>query len=76
MGQGMSCASSNNHENGIFKFAQLGDLDALKSELNEDPELLYEVSIYDHNSLLHIAASNAQIHVSFHSFVFFCCWVF
>ncbi|XP_057548477.1 putative E3 ubiquitin-protein ligase XBAT31 isoform X2 [Amaranthus tricolor] len=63
MGQGMSCASSNNHENGIFKFAQLGDLDALKSELNEDPELLYEVSIYDHNSLLHIAASNAQIHV-------------
>ncbi|XP_021720874.1 putative E3 ubiquitin-protein ligase XBAT31 [Chenopodium quinoa] len=63
MGQGMSCASPNNHENGIFKAAQMGDLDTLVSELEDDPSLLYEFSLYDRNSLLHVAASYGQIEV-------------
>lgn len=63
MGQGMSCASSNNHENGLFEAAQLGDLDALKLELENNPSMLFDFSLYDRNSLLHVAASNGQIDV-------------
>lgn len=63
MGQGMSCASPNNHENGLFKAAQLGDLDALKLELENNPSMLFDFSLYDRNSLLHVAASNGQIDV-------------
>ncbi|XP_057536401.1 putative E3 ubiquitin-protein ligase XBAT31 isoform X1 [Amaranthus tricolor] len=63
MGQGISCASLNNHGDDIFKIAELGDLAALKSVIDEDPQLLYEVSLYDRNSLLHVAASNGQIDV-------------
>lgn len=63
MGQGMSCASSNNHENGLFEAAQLGDLDALKLELENNSSMLFDFSLYDRNSLLHVAASNGQIDV-------------
>lgn len=63
MGQGMSCASPNNHENGLFKAAQLGDLDALKLELENNSSMLFDFSLYDRNSLLHVAASNGQIDV-------------
>lgn len=59
----MSCASSNNHENGLFEAAQLGDLDALKLELENNPSMLFDFSLYDRNSLLHVAASNGQIDV-------------
>ncbi|KNA05302.1 hypothetical protein SOVF_191710 [Spinacia oleracea] len=63
MGQGMSCASPNNHENGIYRAAQLGDLNAIKSEIEDDPSLLQDFSLYDRNSLLHVAAANGQIEV-------------
>lgn len=63
MGQGMSCASPNNHENGLFKAAQLGELDAIKSEFEDDPSLLHQFSLYDRNSLLHVAAAHGQIDV-------------
>ena len=71
MGQGISCASLNNHGDDIFKIAELGDLAALKSVIDEDPQLLYEVSLYDRNSLLHVAASNGQIDVGFLFFIVF-----
>ncbi|KAL2899009.1 putative E3 ubiquitin-protein ligase XBAT31 [Bienertia sinuspersici] len=63
MGQNMSCISSNHHENGVFKAAQLGHLDALKLEFEDDPSLIFQFSLYDRNSLLHIAAANGQIDV-------------
>lgn len=65
MGQGMSCtsSSSNHHENGIFGAAQMGDLETLISELEADPSLLHQASLYDRQSLLHLAASNGQIDV-------------
>ncbi|KAJ8452564.1 hypothetical protein Cgig2_004900 [Carnegiea gigantea] len=63
MGQGLSCASVNHHETGVFGSAQSGNLDALKSELEDDPSLLHQESLYDHQSLLHMAAANGQIHV-------------
>jgi len=74
MGQGLSCASVNHHENGVFGLAQSGNLDALKSEFEDDSSLLHQESLYDHQSLLHIAAANGQIHVGV--FVFFLCFFF
>lgn len=61
----MSCASPNNHENGIYRAAQLGDINAIKSEVEDDPSLLQDFSLYDRNSLLHVAAANGQIEVGF-----------
>ncbi|KAH9627521.1 hypothetical protein KSS87_016235 [Heliosperma pusillum] len=68
MGQGMSCTSysknsNNNHENGIFRAAQLGDLDMIKEEFDYDSNILFQSSLYDRQSLLHIAAAHGQIHV-------------
>ncbi|KAL9235297.1 hypothetical protein vseg_010068 [Gypsophila vaccaria] len=71
MGQSMSCTSYPNHqrnhdnyyENGVFKAAQIGDLITLKKEYEDDPSILYQFSMYDRQSLLHVAASYGQIHV-------------
>ncbi|GAB4860169.1 Putative E3 ubiquitin-protein ligase xbat31 [Ancistrocladus abbreviatus] len=62
MGQGLSC-TTNNYENGPFKAVQLGDLDTLQTLLEEDPSLLNQTTLYDRQSLLHIAAANGQIDV-------------
>ena len=65
MGQGLSCVSYSdyNHENGILKAVQLGDLDFIKLEFEDDPLSLYQSSLYDRHSLLHIASAHGQIHV-------------
>ncbi|GAB4824390.1 Putative E3 ubiquitin-protein ligase xbat31 [Ancistrocladus abbreviatus] len=62
MGQGLSC-TTNNFENGLFKAVQLGDLDTLQTLLDEAPSLLNQTTLYDRQSLLHIAAANGQIDV-------------
>lgn len=68
MGQGLSCASPHqhhhyHHQDGIFGAAQFGDLDTLKSEIDSDPSILHQTSLYDRQSLLHLAAANGQIEV-------------
>lgn len=68
MGQGLSCASPHHHhhyhhQDGIFGAAQFGDLDTLKSEIESDPSILHQTSLYDRQSLLHLAAANGQIEV-------------
>jgi len=66
MGQGLSCASPHHHhQDSIFGAAQYGDLDTLKSEIESDPSILCQTSLYDRQSLLHVAAANGQIEVGF-----------
>ncbi|GMH12288.1 hypothetical protein Nepgr_014129 [Nepenthes gracilis] len=61
MGQGLSCAT--NDENGLFSAAKLGDLETLQTQIDADPSLLNHTTMYDRQSLLHIAAANGQIDV-------------
>ncbi|GMG98252.1 hypothetical protein Nepgr_000092 [Nepenthes gracilis] len=61
MGQGPSCAT--NDENGLFRAVKLGDLETLRTEIDADSSILKQTTLYDRESLLHIAAANDQIDV-------------
>lgn len=61
MGQALSCGSSQEHE--IFLAVQIGDKETVEAMLESDPSLLHQTTVYDRQSLLHIAAANGQIHV-------------
>lgn len=61
MGQGLSCAGSN--EQGLFRAVQVGHLKTVEDLLERDPALLHHATAYDHHSVLHIAAANAQVEV-------------
>ncbi|GMH07410.1 hypothetical protein Nepgr_009250 [Nepenthes gracilis] len=61
MGQGPSCTA--NDDNGLFRAAKLGDLEILKIQIDADPSLLNQTTLYDRRSLLHIAAAHGQIDV-------------
>ena len=62
MGQGLSCAASQEH--GFFTSVQLGELDTVNAMLERDPSLLHQTT-YDSQYPLHIAAANGQIEVPF-----------
>ncbi|KAG2670177.1 hypothetical protein I3760_14G071400 [Carya illinoinensis] len=61
MGQGLSCAGSN--EQGLFRAVQVGHLKTVEDLLERDPALLHHATAYDHHSVLHIAAANAQVEI-------------
>ena len=61
MGQGLSCGSSDEH--GLFTAVQFGDSESVNAVLEEDPNLIYQTTVYDRHSALHIAAANGQIEV-------------
>ncbi|KAJ4970600.1 hypothetical protein NE237_003699 [Protea cynaroides] len=61
MGQGLSCRTREEH--GLFSAVQIGDLETVITLLERDPSLLYQSSIYDKLSPLHIAAAYGQIEV-------------
>ncbi|KAJ6345132.1 hypothetical protein OIU78_007916, partial [Salix suchowensis] len=60
MGQGLSCAASQEH--GFFTSVQLGELDTVNAMLERDPSLLHQTT-YDSQYPLHIAAANGQIEI-------------
>ncbi|KAL0370015.1 UNVERIFIED_CONTAM: putative E3 ubiquitin-protein ligase XBAT31 [Sesamum angustifolium] len=61
MGQGLSCSTS--EEQGLFSGVKLGDLETVEAVLERDSALLHHSTVYDRNSLLHIAAANGQIEI-------------
>ncbi|OAY51806.1 putative E3 ubiquitin-protein ligase XBAT31 [Manihot esculenta] len=61
MGQGLSCAATQEH--GFFSAVQSGDLDAVKTMLERDPSLIHQTTAYDRQSALHIAAANGRIEI-------------
>lgn len=61
MGQGLSCAATQEH--GLFSAVQSGDLDTVKAMLERDPSLTHQTTSYDRQSALHIAAANGRIEV-------------
>ncbi|XP_051143831.1 putative E3 ubiquitin-protein ligase XBAT31 [Andrographis paniculata] len=61
MGQRLSCRGG--EEQGLFAAAQLGDVDAVEAALQRDSSLISRATVYDRNSLLHIAAANGRIEV-------------
>ncbi|KAL5710866.1 RING-type E3 ubiquitin transferase [Ranunculus cassubicifolius] len=61
MGQSMSCAPT--HEHGFFRAIQLGDLKTVEALLVKDPSLLYETTVFERLSALHLAAINGRIEV-------------
>ncbi|KAJ6309821.1 hypothetical protein OIU76_014710 [Salix suchowensis] len=60
MGQGLSCAASQEH--GFFTSVQLGELDTVNAMIERDPSLLHQTT-YDSQYPLHIAAANGQIEI-------------
>ena len=62
MGQGLSCAASQDHA--FFTAVQLGEFDTVNAMLERDPSLLHQTT-YDRQYPLHIAAANGQIEVPF-----------
>ena len=66
MGQGLSCAASQEH--GFFSAVQFGDLDTVNAMLVRDPSLLHQTT-YDRQYPLHIAAANGQIKVPLLAFL-------
>ena len=65
MGQGMSCAASQEHGGDLFNAVQCGDLDSVKLMIERNPSLVYQTTAYDRQSSLHIAAANGRIEVGF-----------
>ncbi|KAL2239763.1 putative E3 ubiquitin-protein ligase XBAT31 [Sesamum indicum] len=61
MGQGLSCSTS--EEQGLFSAVKLGDLETVEAVLERDSALVRYSTVYDRNSLLHIAAANGQIEI-------------
>ncbi|KAJ9189148.1 hypothetical protein P3X46_000478 [Hevea brasiliensis] len=61
MGQGLSCAATQEH--GLFSAVQSGDLDTVKAVLERDPSLMHQTTAYDRQSALHIAAANGRIEI-------------
>ncbi|KAL5581015.1 hypothetical protein UlMin_013457 [Ulmus minor] len=61
MGQGLSCRG--NHEHGLFSAVQFGEMESVEVLLETDPSLLYQTTVYDRHSALHIAAANGQIEI-------------
>ncbi|KAL7085153.1 hypothetical protein ACP275_14G264000 [Erythranthe tilingii] len=61
MGQGLSCASSEEQE--LFSAVQSGDTDIFQAILERDSTLIHHSTTYDRNSPLHIAAANGQIEI-------------
>ncbi|KAJ9128672.1 hypothetical protein P3X46_034624 [Hevea brasiliensis] len=61
MGQGLSCATTQEH--GLFSAMQSGDLDTVKAMLERDPSLTHQTTAYDRQSALHIAAANGRIEI-------------
>ncbi|PIN22005.1 26S proteasome regulatory complex, subunit PSMD10 [Handroanthus impetiginosus] len=61
MGQGLSCRTR--EEQGLFSAVQLGDLEIVEAILKRDSSLINHSTVYDRNSLLHIAAANGQIEI-------------
>lgn len=66
MGQGLSCAASQDHR--FFSAVHFGDLETVNAMLERDPSLLYQTT-YDRQYPLHIAAANGQIEVPFLAFL-------
>ncbi|XP_011042688.1 PREDICTED: putative E3 ubiquitin-protein ligase XBAT31 [Populus euphratica] len=60
MGQGLSCAESQDHA--FFTAVQLGEFDTVNAMLERDPSLLHQTT-YDRQYPLHIAAANGQIEI-------------
>ncbi|XP_044506600.1 putative E3 ubiquitin-protein ligase XBAT31 isoform X1 [Mangifera indica] len=61
MGQGLSCATSKEHE--LFTAVQYGDIDMVSDLLEKDPNLIHHTTLYDRHSILHVAAANGQIEI-------------
>ncbi|XP_073056939.1 putative E3 ubiquitin-protein ligase XBAT31 [Primulina eburnea] len=61
MGQGLSCGSSD--ELGLFSAVQLGNLETVKEVMGKNSAFVHSSTVYDRNSVLHIAAANDQIEV-------------
>lgn len=69
MGQGLSCAASDEH--GLFTAIQFGDVETVKAVLESDPSLVKQTTLYDRHSALHVAAANGQIEVGSSKFLIF-----
>lgn len=63
MGQSMSCGTRPEHR--IFASVQCGDIITIRRLITAEPSLLNQTTAYDRHSVLHIAAANGQIEVSF-----------
>jgi len=59
----MSCGSRPEH--GIFASVQCGDIITIRRVMATEPSLLNQTTPYDRHSVLHVAAANGQIEVSF-----------
>lgn len=66
MGQSMSCGTRPEH--GIFASVQCGDIITVRRVMTAEPSLLNQTTPYDRHSVLHVAAANGQIEVSFSGF--------
>ncbi|KAL8129021.1 hypothetical protein V2J09_018176 [Rumex salicifolius] len=64
MGQGLSCTRSHDRAD-VLRAVKLGDLETLKSFFQDDDDSLHltRTTLYDRQSLLHVAAATGQIHV-------------
>lgn len=62
MGQGVSCSRSS-YEHEFFTAVQSGDLELVELALRRDPEMVFQTTIYDRLSALHIAAANGRVEV-------------
>lgn len=67
MGQSMSCGTRPEH--GIFASVQCGDIITVRRVMTAEPSLLNQTTPYDRHSVLHVAAANGQIEVSFSGFL-------
>lgn len=62
MGQTLSCGASK-ESNGLCRAVQLGDLETVESVIELDPSFLNQTTVFDRQSLLHIAAAYGQIDI-------------
>ncbi|KAI8556612.1 hypothetical protein RHMOL_Rhmol05G0267700 [Rhododendron molle] len=61
MGQGLSCAESNEHP--LFSAAQNGEVESVEAMVDEEPSVVDRTTARERLSALHLAAANGQIQV-------------
>lgn len=61
MGQGLSCAESNEHP--LFSAAQNGEVESVEAMVDEEPSVVDRTTARGKLSALHLAAANGQIQV-------------
>ncbi|KAJ0962382.1 hypothetical protein J5N97_030210 [Dioscorea zingiberensis] len=62
MGHGLSCSRSS-YEHEFFTAVQSGNIELVELALRRDPEIVYQTTIYDRLSAVHVAAANGRLEV-------------